>query len=111
MFVANLFLWVNVKYFLGDTLSFVGDQTSYMSICVGEEHDDSLSQLSAQNLRHKVNNKIQIVEFSLDLRCKNENLHTKCLQTKKLKVYIYISVYVLGARPAGVCKQPTDFKQ
>lgn len=47
-------------------MSFIGDQTSYMSICVGEEHDDSLSQLSAQELRRKVNNKIQMVEFSFD---------------------------------------------
>ncbi|XP_041666667.1 CDK5 regulatory subunit-associated protein 2 isoform X2 [Cheilinus undulatus] len=38
----------------GDTLSFIGDQTSYMSICVSEGHDDSLSQLSAQQLREKV---------------------------------------------------------
>lgn len=30
---------------------------------------------------------------------------------KKLKVYIYISVCVLGARAAGLCKQPTDFEQ
>lgn len=35
-------------------MSFVGDQTSYMSICVGEGLDDSLSQLSAQELRQKV---------------------------------------------------------
>ncbi|KAM3600500.1 uncharacterized protein V6R79_024305 [Siganus canaliculatus] len=38
----------------GDTLSFIGDQTSYMSICVGEEQDDSLSLLSAQELKQKV---------------------------------------------------------
>ncbi|XP_051794463.1 CDK5 regulatory subunit-associated protein 2 isoform X3 [Acanthochromis polyacanthus] len=38
----------------GDTLSFIGDQTSYLSICVGEGQDDSLSQLSAQELRQKV---------------------------------------------------------
>lgn len=62
--LMQIFLWVNVKSFLVDTLSFVGDQTSYMSICVEEEHDYSLSQLSAQELRHKVNNKIQMVEFS-----------------------------------------------
>ncbi|XP_035523390.1 CDK5 regulatory subunit-associated protein 2 [Morone saxatilis] len=37
-----------------DTLSFIGDQTSYMSICVGEGQDDSLSLLSAQELRQKV---------------------------------------------------------
>jgi len=39
----------------GDTLSFIGDQTSYMSICVGEEQDDSLSLLSPQELKQKVN--------------------------------------------------------
>lgn len=60
-------LWVNVESFVGDTLSFIGDQTSYMSICVGEEHDESLSELSAQELRHKVSNTIQMVEFSLDV--------------------------------------------
>ncbi|XP_074472901.1 CDK5 regulatory subunit-associated protein 2 isoform X1 [Sebastes fasciatus] len=38
----------------GDTLSFIGDQTSYMSICVGEGQDDSLSLLSDQELRQKV---------------------------------------------------------
>uniref|UniRef100_A0A8D3D4E0 Centrosomin N-terminal motif 1 domain-containing protein n=1 Tax=Scophthalmus maximus TaxID=52904 RepID=A0A8D3D4E0_SCOMX len=38
----------------GDTLSFIGDQTSYMSICFGEEQDDSLSQLSPQELKQKV---------------------------------------------------------
>ncbi|XP_070780479.1 CDK5 regulatory subunit-associated protein 2 [Enoplosus armatus] len=38
----------------GDTLSFIGDQTSYMSICVGEGQDDSLSLLSEQELRQKV---------------------------------------------------------
>ncbi|KAM7392630.1 hypothetical protein PAMA_007649 [Pampus argenteus] len=37
-----------------DTLSFIGDQTSYMSICVGDGQDDSLSLLSAQELRQKV---------------------------------------------------------
>lgn len=60
-------LWVNVEYFVGDTLSFVGDQTSYLSICVGEQHDESLSELSAQELRHKVSNTIQMVEFSFDV--------------------------------------------
>uniref|UniRef100_A0A1A8RHM4 CDK5 regulatory subunit associated protein 2 n=1 Tax=Nothobranchius rachovii TaxID=451742 RepID=A0A1A8RHM4_9TELE len=37
-----------------ETLSFSGDQTSYMSICVGEGVDDSLSELSAQELQQKV---------------------------------------------------------
>lgn len=40
--------------FTGDSLSFIGDQTSYMSICVGEGHDDGLSLLSAPELRQKV---------------------------------------------------------
>lgn len=35
-------------------MSFIGDQTSYMSICVGEGLDDSLSHLSAQELKRKV---------------------------------------------------------
>uniref|UniRef100_A0A665U7C7 CDK5 regulatory subunit associated protein 2 n=1 Tax=Echeneis naucrates TaxID=173247 RepID=A0A665U7C7_ECHNA len=36
-----------------DTLSFIGDQTSYMSICVEEGQDDSLSHLSSQELKQK----------------------------------------------------------
>ncbi|XP_069571754.1 CDK5 regulatory subunit-associated protein 2 [Brachyistius frenatus] len=38
----------------GETLSFIGDQTSYMSICVTDEQDDGLTQLSAQELKQKV---------------------------------------------------------
>nr|XP_020476697.1 CDK5 regulatory subunit-associated protein 2 isoform X3 [Monopterus albus] len=38
----------------GDTLSFIGDQTSYMSICVEEGHDNSLSLFSPQELKQKV---------------------------------------------------------
>ncbi|XP_029371082.1 CDK5 regulatory subunit-associated protein 2 isoform X2 [Echeneis naucrates] len=37
-----------------DTLSFIGDQTSYMSICVEEGQDDSLSHLSSQELKQKI---------------------------------------------------------
>lgn len=44
----------------GDSLSFIGDQTSYMSICVGEGHDDSLSLLSAPELRQKVSHELQV---------------------------------------------------
>lgn len=47
--------------FLGDTLSFIGDQTSYMSICVGEGQDDSLSLLSPQDLRQKVKNAFRVI--------------------------------------------------
>lgn len=46
--------YICLRCFSGDTLSFLGDQTSYMSICVGEGQDDSLSLLSAQELRQKV---------------------------------------------------------
>uniref|UniRef100_A0A3B4UP97 CDK5 regulatory subunit associated protein 2 n=1 Tax=Seriola dumerili TaxID=41447 RepID=A0A3B4UP97_SERDU len=42
----------------GDTLSFIGDQTSYMSICVGEGQDDSLTLLSPQELQ-TLNNELQ----------------------------------------------------
>ncbi|XP_057675056.1 CDK5 regulatory subunit-associated protein 2 isoform X2 [Corythoichthys intestinalis] len=35
----------------GDTLSFIGDQTSYMSICVGEGHDDEISPQKVLELR------------------------------------------------------------
>ncbi|CAL8278581.1 unnamed protein product [Merluccius merluccius] len=38
----------------GNTLSFLGDQTSYLSICVGEGLEEGLSQLSPQELREKV---------------------------------------------------------
>lgn len=43
-----------VKYLPGDTLSFIGDQTSYMSICIVDGQDDGLALLSAQELRQKV---------------------------------------------------------
>lgn len=61
MFISRVLLdgSLSVTYdscFSGDTFSFIGDQTSYMSICVGEGQDDSLSLLSAQELRQKVNN-------------------------------------------------------
>uniref|UniRef100_A0A8C4I9X0 CDK5 regulatory subunit associated protein 2 n=1 Tax=Dicentrarchus labrax TaxID=13489 RepID=A0A8C4I9X0_DICLA len=52
----------------GDTLSFIGDQTSYMSICVGEGQDDSLSLLSAQELRQKVNTILQTLNSELQNR-------------------------------------------
>lgn len=82
-----------------------------MSICVGEEHDDNVSQLSTQELRHKVNSKIPVVEyFFLTLRYKEKNLNTKCLQTSKVKS-IDTSLFVVGARTAGVCRQPADFEQ
>uniref|UniRef100_A0AAV2IRB1 Centrosomin N-terminal motif 1 domain-containing protein n=1 Tax=Knipowitschia caucasica TaxID=637954 RepID=A0AAV2IRB1_KNICA len=38
----------------GDSLMLLGDQTSYMSICVGEEQEECLSQLSSKELVEKV---------------------------------------------------------
>ena len=39
---------------VGDSSTFLGDQTSYMSICVGERLEESLAQLSAQELQQEV---------------------------------------------------------
>uniref|UniRef100_A0A3Q3VT61 Uncharacterized protein n=1 Tax=Mola mola TaxID=94237 RepID=A0A3Q3VT61_MOLML len=57
----------------GDTLSFLGDQTSYMSICVGEEHDDSLSLLSVLELQDCVSR----------LQTLNNELQNRLLQVEK----------------------------
>uniref|UniRef100_A0A8C9Z5V6 CDK5 regulatory subunit associated protein 2 n=1 Tax=Sander lucioperca TaxID=283035 RepID=A0A8C9Z5V6_SANLU len=58
----------------GDTLSFIGDQTSYLSICVGDEQDDSLSLLSVlelqdcvsslQTLNNELQNRLSLLEKS-----------------------------------------------
>lgn len=37
-----------------DTLSLIGEQTSYMSICVGEGQEEELQHLSVEQLRLKV---------------------------------------------------------
>ncbi|XP_024155482.1 CDK5 regulatory subunit-associated protein 2 isoform X3 [Oryzias melastigma] len=59
----------------GDTLSFVGDQTSYMSICVGEgSDDDGFSQLSAQELRQKV---LELQESVSRLQALNDDLQSR----------------------------------
>ncbi|CAG5867677.1 unnamed protein product [Menidia menidia] len=64
----------------GDTLSFVGDQTSYMSICVGEAPDDSLSQLSAQELRQKVQ---ELQDCVSGLQSLNNELQSQLSLTEK----------------------------
>ncbi|XP_010783817.1 myomegalin-like [Notothenia coriiceps] len=58
----------------GETLSFIGDQTSYMSICVGEEHEDSLSQLSTQELKQKV---MELQDSSSRLQTLNNELQSR----------------------------------
>lgn len=49
-----------------DTLSLIGDQTSYMSICVGEKKDEELQHLSVEQLRLKVS---YISKISIRIRC------------------------------------------
>ncbi|RVE65985.1 hypothetical protein OJAV_G00122060 [Oryzias javanicus] len=59
----------------GDTLSFIGDQTSYMSICVGEgPDDDGFSQLNAQELRQKV---LELQESVSRLQALNHELQSR----------------------------------
>ncbi|KAJ3598439.1 hypothetical protein NHX12_001949 [Muraenolepis orangiensis] len=60
----------------GDTLTFLGDQTSYMSICVGEGLQESLSLLSPQELRQKV---VELQECVSGLQSVNGELQRKAL--------------------------------
>ncbi|XP_026211663.1 CDK5 regulatory subunit-associated protein 2 isoform X3 [Anabas testudineus] len=64
----------------GDTLSFIGDQTSYMSICVGEGHDDSLSLLSPQELKEKV---LELQDCVNRLQTFNNELQSQLSQMEK----------------------------
>uniref|UniRef100_A0A8C5D3B0 CDK5 regulatory subunit associated protein 2 n=1 Tax=Gadus morhua TaxID=8049 RepID=A0A8C5D3B0_GADMO len=50
----------------GDSLTFLGDQTSYMSICVGDRLEESLSQLSASELRQKVGHVLVQIDRWMD---------------------------------------------
>ncbi|XP_059894564.1 CDK5 regulatory subunit-associated protein 2 isoform X6 [Gadus macrocephalus] len=60
----------------GDSLTFLGDQTSYMSICVGDRLEESLSQLSASELRQKV---VVLQECVSGLQSVNIDLQQKAL--------------------------------
>ncbi|KAM9841643.1 CDK5 regulatory subunit-associated protein 2 [Aulostomus maculatus] len=64
----------------GDTLSFIGDQTSYMSICLGEGGDDSLSQLSVQELKQKVQ---ELQDCVNRLQTLNNDLQSRLSQLEK----------------------------
>ncbi|XP_054908682.1 CDK5 regulatory subunit-associated protein 2 isoform X3 [Poeciliopsis prolifica] len=64
----------------GETLSFIGDQTSYMSICVGEGPDDSLPQLSPQELQQKV---LDLQEHVAGLQSLNSELQSRLSQMEK----------------------------
>ncbi|XP_040013049.1 CDK5 regulatory subunit-associated protein 2 isoform X3 [Xiphias gladius] len=64
----------------GDTLSFIGDQTSYMSICVGEGQDDSLSLLSPQELKQKV---LDLQDCVSRLQTLNNELKSRLLLLEK----------------------------
>ncbi|KAM4532788.1 uncharacterized protein V3H82_026516 [Fundulus diaphanus] len=64
----------------GDTFSFIGDQTSYMSICVGEGPDDSLSQLSPQELRQTV---LDLQDRVTGLQSLNNELQSRLSEMEK----------------------------
>uniref|UniRef100_A0A3Q2T0W1 CDK5 regulatory subunit-associated protein 2/Myomegalin coiled coil domain-containing protein n=1 Tax=Fundulus heteroclitus TaxID=8078 RepID=A0A3Q2T0W1_FUNHE len=64
----------------GDTFSFIGDQTSYMSICVGEGPDDSLSQLSPQELRQMV---LDLQDRVAGLQSLNNELQSRLSEMEK----------------------------
>ncbi|XP_043999901.1 CDK5 regulatory subunit-associated protein 2 isoform X2 [Gambusia affinis] len=64
----------------GETLSFIGDQTSYMSICVGEGPDDSLPQLSPEELQRKV---LDLQEHVAGLQSLNDELQSRLSQMEK----------------------------
>ncbi|KAF4076987.1 hypothetical protein AMELA_G00202890 [Ameiurus melas] len=50
-----------------DTLSLIGEQTSYMSICIGEGQEEELQHLSVEQLRLKVS-ELQAVNAELQKR-------------------------------------------
>ncbi|XP_062868121.1 CDK5 regulatory subunit-associated protein 2 isoform X2 [Trichomycterus rosablanca] len=52
---------------MDDTLSLIGEQTSYMSICVGEGQDEDLQQLSVEQLKLKVS-ELQALNAELQRR-------------------------------------------
>uniref|UniRef100_A0A3P9MVD6 CDK5 regulatory subunit associated protein 2 n=3 Tax=Poecilia reticulata TaxID=8081 RepID=A0A3P9MVD6_POERE len=64
----------------GETLSFIGDQTSYMSICVGEGPDDGSLQLSPQELQQKV---LDLQEHVAGLQSLNNELQSRLSQVEK----------------------------
>ncbi|KAF7696828.1 hypothetical protein HF521_005246 [Silurus meridionalis] len=74
---------------MDDTLSLIGEQTSYMSICVGEGPEEELQQLSVEQLRLKVSElqtlnaelqkKLALEERSLIGNAQRESLEQKNL--------------------------------
>ncbi|KTG35978.1 hypothetical protein cypCar_00024135 [Cyprinus carpio] len=70
-----------------DTLSLIGDQTSYMSICVGEGPEEELQHLTIEHLRIKI----------LELQAVNAELQNKLLLTEK---------DIVGKDPVDYQKEP-----
>ncbi|KAF4098928.1 hypothetical protein G5714_020958 [Onychostoma macrolepis] len=70
-----------------DTLSLIGDQTSYMSICVGEGPEEELQHLTIEQLRMKV----------LELQAVNAELQKKLLLMEK---------DIVGKDPVDSQKEP-----
>ncbi|XP_047661357.1 CDK5 regulatory subunit-associated protein 2 isoform X5 [Tachysurus fulvidraco] len=58
---------------MDDTLSLIGDQTSYMSICVGEKQDEDLQHLSVEQLRLMVS----------ELQAKNAELQKRLAMAER----------------------------
>ncbi|XP_029940030.1 CDK5 regulatory subunit-associated protein 2-like [Salarias fasciatus] len=65
-----------------NTLSFLGDQTSYLSFCLGESQDDSLSGLSVQELREKV---VELQDWVNSLQTANSELQNRLSQLEKME--------------------------
>ncbi|XP_028318007.1 CDK5 regulatory subunit-associated protein 2 isoform X2 [Gouania willdenowi] len=65
-----------------DSFSLVGDQTSYLSICVEEGHDKSLSQLSVQELIQKVQ---ELENYVSELQTLNNQLQSRLSLMEKDK--------------------------
>ncbi|XP_016404095.1 myomegalin-like isoform X3 [Sinocyclocheilus rhinocerous] len=74
-----------------DTLSLIGDQTSYMSICVGEGPEEELQHLTIEQLRIKV----------LELQAVNAELQNKLLLMEK---------DIVGKDPVDSQKEPDLIK-
>ncbi|XP_041825262.1 CDK5 regulatory subunit-associated protein 2 isoform X3 [Melanotaenia boesemani] len=87
----------------GDTLSFIGDQTSYMSICLGEAPDESLSQLSAQELQQKV---LDLQDHISGLQSLNDDLQSRLSLMEKSERDALGEGKDLTSR--SQCKQPHE---
>ncbi|KAK7896463.1 hypothetical protein WMY93_021788 [Mugilogobius chulae] len=80
------------------------DQTSYMSICVGEDQDDSLSHLTAQELREKVT---ELQDYVSKQHALNRDLQNKLTLTQDRESQ---TDYILEQNIGGDLLNNTGFK-